>query len=1312
SVPASYVFDTVRSTSKPLKHRLTQQRDNPLELNSSSNNLINNKRRHERSHSSSQQEAPKRARLTSKCLGKKMNKKDNTILRSSRTNIIKIENNDNEQSYTNGHSSIHDEHDTDDDNCQRQEEANNSTIIQREKRKILKQKSTNNDIDSPELNTTNNSTKTSVELGDSSSNNVFDLFEEYDEDGIPQQTSVSDSPLEKVSKEGTSISIPMKSNISNSRMKTKMNGSITSTAANAKQFANQHSLLVPSATSSISPDTKMHIHALLSKYIDRSVCVDPIEMNVRHTIDALLSAVDSLVSSSLSNGIGSSMKMSLLSSTFEHTTKLLDIPSPSSTTLEQDAAASISKELQSTNTNFISSTCDNERLAAVVVLSDCLLPNHSSEEQQLEQKKVEPLKLNHTTPNIIPQRMTLKHSRKSRQQQRITTPSVHNVNNSMLMHNQVQKTVILNDYSQEQLPKQVLLSPNTDSIEHPSLLSQISTTKQQPVTVVQDTYTDSSHLRVRPLNGTSASFESIDTQNVKSEPIDTIYERISPLAMAQSPPSPTTSPTITKSVSQLNFETRSNREHHLLPFGANQINSTISSKTIHPLTNTMHSRNTVRPTINGSLTAATRVSDTTPSSFQQRYTQQQPAIRTTPTNVRTPASSSQRMDSKTSSPSLQFSDYQSGSTIHNPQQQQSRRSSTVNYTATSTSPSISLSPSNRHFVRIPPLNNCPIRATTDSRTSDEIQTIINNFSDKFQHMMTEFSAQIDAALETNRRRYEKELDETRRAYRTSINELRSITTQQVNEMRTSLELQYWNRMSDMRNRYEHTLQQMKTSSKSSNIPNLYENELSAIENELVKVRTDVNIRANTLLQLIKNERDALLTKIDNCLKCLSSSFKHGDIQQKYESIRQRLSQVFGTTNTSHNNEDIILEMNDLLKQIAEREEQMQTNPIKYPSLTACSSLQLSKIFGELRFISKTLTESSTYENTHVLTNGSYNREYNENGENEQREQRFVERPEIKSRLLSASCSLSSSTTAITKTTTKTPLETMQCMWSVDFRTVPHFLCIVSKKNDLLFSCDRHGIVGLYQFHDHQFNVQPRPLRTFQLETYVKQLIVEAFTVYTPFIIVAAHKTDQTDTCTIYVFDHRGVPVHEGIHQKFPIRHLLADIELNCLWGIDRHQHCVYHSVLIDQSQKIELSLSSRQTFLSFFGKEFEPIKICQNKTSIGILDKKNQSLHIYDKRTKQKIDEIQNQFRSKGTYRLWNILLCEDNCVVLKLDEEIEPHSNPTSINHIILQLDEHGCPTKQIEQINVYGITLTPDNGIILGCKKRNDIGSIEFYK
>ena len=49
-------------------------------------------------------------------------------------------------------------------------------------------------------------------------------------------------------------------------------------------------------------------------------------------------------------------------------------------------------------------------------------------------------------------------------------------------------------------------------------------------------------------------------------------------------------------------------------------------------------------------------------------------------------------------------------------------------------------------------------------------------------------------------------------------------------------------------------------------------------------------------------------------------------------------------------------------------------------------------------------------------------------------------------------------------------------------------------------------------------------------------------------------SDQTDTSSIYFFDHRGYQQGETCLQNFPVRQLSADTGSRCLWGVDRHQH--------------------------------------------------------------------------------------------------------------------------------------------------------------
>jgi hypothetical protein len=93
--------------------------------------------------------------------------------------------------------------------------------------------------------------------------------------------------------------------------------------------------------------------------------------------------------------------------------------------------------------------------------------------------------------------------------------------------------------------------------------------------------------------------------------------------------------------------------------------------------------------------------------------------------------------------------------------------------------------------------------------------------------------------------------------------------------------------------------------------------------------------------------------------------------------------------------------------------------------------------------------------------------------------------------------------------TSTPVIKKQKQWSIDASGVPHFLCILSKKNYLLFACDKYGCIDLYQLDGNDPSNAPRHLRQFDLfpgnSTNQKPQIIEAFTVYTPFIVVSARR---------------------------------------------------------------------------------------------------------------------------------------------------------------------------------------------------------------
>lgn len=102
--------------------------------------------------------------------------------------------------------------------------------------------------------------------------------------------------------------------------------------------------------------------------------------------------------------------------------------------------------------------------------------------------------------------------------------------------------------------------------------------------------------------------------------------------------------------------------------------------------------------------------------------------------------------------------------------------------------------------------------------------------------------------------------------------------------------------------------------------------------------------------------------------------------------------------------------------------------------------------------------------------------------------------------------------------------------------------------------------------------------------------------------------DQTDTSSVYFFDHRGIQQADTCLQNFPVRQLSADVGFKCLWGVDRHQHSgiisllfsietpsirmsflVYYSQLPMSVSQIQTSIERREDFIRF-PRDFEPIR--------------------------------------------------------------------------------------------------------------------------
>ncbi|CAF1945604.1 unnamed protein product [Rotaria magnacalcarata] len=476
------------------------------------------------------------------------------------------------------------------------------------------------------------------------------------------------------------------------------------------------------------------------------------------------------------------------------------------------------------------------------------------------------------------------------------------------------------------------------------------------------------------------------------------------------------------------------------------------------------------------------------------------------------------------------------------------------------------------------------------------------------------------------------------------------------------------------------------------LSNTYDKDFIVIENEMYRIRQIIEQQYTDIIQSIDSEKNSLLIKLEDYIKSITSNVKHTDLEQVFNSINQRLEDVFQhrNPNASYNADDFLLEIEHLNMQISNRWQHIQSSTFKYPHLSSSKPMITSDIFGELQWNSKPMPNRNVARSSFITSSGQSS--------------------------MSTTGGLQDESLSISEEDSfpAALVVRRQKQWSIDASGVPHFLCILAKKNYLLFSCDKYGCIDLYQLNGNDPSNSPRHLRQFDLfpgnSTSQKPHIIEAFTVYTPFIVVSAHLSDQTDTSSVYFFDHRGSQQADTCLQNFPVRQLSADTSFMCLWGVDRHQHTVYYNQLPMSVSIIQQSIEHRDDFIKF-GRDFEPIRITQNQTSIAVVERNSQSVHIFDKQTKEQVDEIQNLLRSEGSFRLWNVLLRDDNSMVLKLDEDLPPYSRPQTIHHLIVELDSKGVPISQIERTAVYGLAIGPNQEILLGCKRNQQSGSIECY-
>ena len=224
-----------------------------------------------------------------------------------------------------------------------------------------------------------------------------------------------------------------------------------------------------------------------------------------------------------------------------------------------------------------------------------------------------------------------------------------------------------------------------------------------------------------------------------------------------------------------------------------------------------------------------------------------------------------------------------------------------------------------------------------------------------------------------------------------------------------------------------------------------------------------------------------------------------------------------------------------------------------------------------------------------------------------------------------------------------------------------------------------------------------------------QTFIDSFAVYQFCIIVFKRKKNELHG-TIYLFGHNGklFPNGKYVH-NYPSRELTVDTERDILWSLDQKQLALFYCDLPEKkNNNLEEYFRNRRSHVQF-SKPFAPIHISVNKTGIAVLDKYRQAVHVYDKQTREKIDEHVNTYYH-STHVCWDMALFSNNSLLIKLDETSTLKSGPSK--HIYLQLDtsvEHQI-IGRIEEVDAYGMMITSNDEILIGIRI-NTRGIIKCY-
>jgi hypothetical protein len=227
----------------------------------------------------------------------------------------------------------------------------------------------------------------------------------------------------------------------------------------------------------------------------------------------------------------------------------------------------------------------------------------------------------------------------------------------------------------------------------------------------------------------------------------------------------------------------------------------------------------------------------------------------------------------------------------------------------------------------------------------------------------------------------------------------------------------------------------------------------------------------------------------------------------------------------------------------------------------------------------------------------------------------------------------------------------------------------------------------------------------------RQAVIDSL-VISPLWLLISKRRKSGSRWIIYAFSHDGRSIPNGRYAPdHPLHALTIDPDENLLWSLDERQHALVSIALPARrhnAYKLEDIFSNRATHIPF-SRPLTPACLAVNKHVVAVLDPRQRTIHVYNKRTREKSYDYLNMYAS-ATHFCWTMAVFPDDSLLIRLDEIGTLKLGPAKHTYLHIDATNDQRALGMIEEIDAYGTTITTTGEILLGLRY-NAKGVVKCY-